>query len=354
MTKSRRYLPQLDTLKLFAMLLVFSTHCYFLRDSPQTQEVYSDYFVFSGVGVEFFIMVSGFFAAYTYKEIDAKEYLKKKINRLFPVHWICLIIGGYLIGIHCGKIPILTPLSIPLFQSLMPISGDTNPPSWTISTLFVLYFITPYLIKKLAQIPHRRLLLLCTLLCVFSTILNYYFYNPSKKLLFYFLYVSPYYRIVTYTIGILTGLYIIGRKETLVVHFVKGTFLEIISLAMILCLMIVFHKAAGFWYTLPVFLLILVYSMNFNGFVTRALSLKCFQKIASVSYCFYLIHYPILSTLGYYLKEYNITGKSMLVIALFLSLGLSFFAAYILNIYIEKPFVKKNYLTSLFSNDNNL
>lgn len=149
MIKNRRYLPQLDTLKLIAMLLVFSTHCYFLKESPRTQELYNNYFIFSGVGVEFFIMVSGFFAAYTYSNVSVKEYLKKKINRLFPVHWLCLIVGGYLIGIHSGKVPYLTPLSIPLLQSLSPISGDTNPPSWTISTLLVLYSITPFLIKKL-------------------------------------------------------------------------------------------------------------------------------------------------------------------------------------------------------------
>lgn len=349
MSSNRKYLPQLDTLKLIAMLLVFSTHCYFLKDSPETQNLYYHYFVFSGVGVEFFIMVSGFFAAYTYKELGIKEYLNKKINRLFPVHWACLIIGGYLIGIHCGKIPYLTPLSVPLLQSLSPISGDTNPPSWTISTLLVLYCITPFLIKKFTQIPHRWLLLLSILLCFFSFALNFFFYNPSKKIVFYLLYVSPCFRIVTYSIGLLTGLFVIGRKKTLAFHGIVGTCIEIIPLAIIICLMSVFHKAVGYWYTIPIFLLILAYSMNLNGIISRALSLQCFQKIASVSYCFYLIHYPLLSTLGYYLRSYNITDKFTILLSLALVLGLSFIIAYFLNKYIEKPFVKKQYLTSLFS-----
>ena len=347
MDSKNRYLPQLDTLKLFAMMLVFSTHCYFLEDSPETQELYNKYFVFSGVGVEFFIIISGFFAAYTYKKIGITEYLKKKINRLFPVHWLCLIIGGYLLGVHCGKIPYLTPLSIPLLQSLSPISGDTNPPSWTISTLFILYIITPFLIDKLARIPHRLLLPVAVFLCIISTVLNCLLYNPSNKLLFYFLYVSPYYRVVTFSIGILLGLYVNNRNNDKGVGSIIGTLIEMVSVILIVILMTYFHKVAGYWYTLPIFLLLLVFSLNSNGLVSKILSLQCFQKLAKVSYCFYLIHYPILSFGGNYLQQYDCTGRRIMIIALLLSLGVSLFAAYILNKYIEKPFVKNRYLTFL-------
>ena len=94
------YITNLDTLRLFAMISVFSTHCYFLEENPLTKHVYNSYFHFSGIGVEFFIILSGFFAAYTYKPQTIKGYMTKKVKRIMPTHWFCLIISLYLIGLQ--------------------------------------------------------------------------------------------------------------------------------------------------------------------------------------------------------------------------------------------------------------
>ena len=260
-----KYFYHLDSLKFIAMILVFTSHCYFLKLSPLTDSIYNNYLVFSGLGVEFFIMVSGFFSAYTYKQQSVKDYLIKKSYRLFPMHWLCLIIGGYLLGIHCGKISILTPISVPLLQSLIPISGDTNPPSWTISTLFVLYAITPILINNIKKIKHSYYLPVAICLSILSTIINYFFYSPSNKILFWFLYVSPYYRIITYSIGIFIGLYVTSKERLDVKNNFIVTLIEALPIVTILALMFVFHKVPGFWYTLPVCVLICVFSLFLNG-----------------------------------------------------------------------------------------
>lgn len=45
--KQYMYMPQLDSLKLIAMILVFSTHCYFLKLTPEGNKLYNDFFVYS-------------------------------------------------------------------------------------------------------------------------------------------------------------------------------------------------------------------------------------------------------------------------------------------------------------------
>lgn len=332
-----RYLPQLDSLKLISMLLVFSTHCYLMGMTPETKNIYDHYFVFSGIGVEFFIMVSGFFSVYTYKDISVSEYLKKKCYRLFPVHWACLLISSYLVGIRCGKIPYLTPLSMLLLQSLIPISGDTNQPCWTISTLLMLYAVTPFLIKQLRKIPQQYYFVLMVVLSVMSTIINFFLYDPSSKIMFWFLYVSPYYRIITYIIGMLIGMMIIGEKTDIQFWVEKyKTLFEILVVSMFLIIMFVFHRAAGYWYTLPVALLIGVFACD-GGWISKILSNKVLLSLSKISFCFYLIHFPILQALQHYLDVLNVTPVFIMIVVL-VSLLVSLCASYFLHIFIEKPF----------------
>lgn len=336
--KQYMYMPQLDSLKLIAMILVFSTHCYFLKLTPEGNKLYNDFFVYSGIGVESFILLSGFFSAFTYKKQTYKEYITKKCYRLLPVHWICLLIGAYLLGIRCAKIPILTPVSIMLGQSLIPGCGDTNPPSWTLSTLFVLYILTPSLYKRYKNIDKKYLLPLAISLSIFSTFINSLFYNPEHKILFWFLYVSPYFRIVTYTIGMLLGLYI--NNSDIHQTRMKSSILEIISLLVLLSSIYIIKRAAGFWYTVPLVLLILSFAKPCTGIVSEMLSVKPMLYLSKLSFCFYLIHFPILQFVEYVLQKCDIRGTIILLAIVFASFCVSLLVAYILHRYIEIPATK--------------
>lgn len=340
-----KYLPQLDSLKLCAMFLVFTTHCYMMNLTGESEIIYDKYFVFSGVGVEFFIMVSGFFAAYTFVDGGVRDYIQKKCYRLFPVHWFCLIVAGYLLGTRCEKIPILTPLSATLLQSLIPISGDTNPPCWTLSTLFILYLATPFLVKKLKKIPHNFYLVLIIVLSVLSTIINYFWYDPSHKYMFWLLYVSPYYRVLTYSIGLLVGLMIkVGDLKFLSIIKRNCTLFEIASISCVLILICVFHKAPGYWYTVFIALMITVFAVG-GGALTKLLSNKILLKVSKLSFCFYLIHFPILQTMEYYVCRCVGLTSNMVYLAVLSAFLLSLVSAVVLNKYIEKPLSRIRIIT---------
>lgn len=203
----------------------------------------------------------------------------------------------------------------------------------------ILYFITPTLINKLSKLQHKSLLPIVFVLCVVSTTINMLFYDPTRKLLFYFLYVSPYFRIVTYTIGLLIGLHASKVDKQKNNSVATASLLELIPLLLILGIILFFHKSPGYWYTFPLSLLILFFAKG-EGVFSKILSMNFFQKISKISFCFYLIHFPILEAVRYYLQQYDVSNRSVLLLVLMLSLIISLIAALLLHVYIEIPLGK--------------
>lgn len=334
MIPKAKYIPQLDSLRLLAMLLIFMSHCYFLKLSDETNIIFKEYFSFSGIGVEFFIILSGFFSSYTYKEESFRLYLWKKCIRLFPIHWICLFIGAYLLGIHCGKIPVSTPVSFCLLQSSFPLFASTNPPSWTISTLFIIYLVTPYIIKQFSKLDSRYYISYALCLGILSTIVNIWFYDPQNEICFWFLYVSPYFRIITFSIGVFIGLYMKNscRDNSTKISLV-GSLKELL-LVCIIVIMAYLGKKAGYWYTVPLSFFILIFA-NGRGVISKILCNKYLVKISSISYCFYLIHFPILQYVEYWITGYNISSQMLLWISFGVSFLISFLVAAFIHYCIE-------------------
>lgn len=338
---SRRHFNNLDSLRLLAMVTVFSTHCYFLEDNPETASFYNKYFKFSGIGVEFFIILSGFFASYTYKTCPYKEYISKKIKRIIPTHWLCLIFGMYLSGLQHVTSGISTPLSFLGLNTLIPVWDCSNPASWTISTLLVLYSITPILVAFLNKLGHERLLIAAYVLAVISTAINYYLYSPQNKIFFWFLYISPYYRILTYTIGLLLGAYYKYYQQTERSMNLKNSIIELSYFFMMWFFIAIFDKGAGFWYTVPIILLISL-SVKGEGIVSYVLNWQILVKLAKYSFSFYMIHFPILSMVRYLVLEFQIENVTTLYLICLGSFIICFGLSIPLHYYIENKFLNVN------------
>ena len=144
------YAYQIDTLRFIAMLSIFCNHCTFFNGIPELSVFFERYFHYGGIGVEFFILLSGFLALYTYKSGQkAAVYFKKRFFRLFPVHWFCLL---FFIPLLLNNLSVKNLASFlmtsTLTQSLTPYTwGTYNGASWTISTLWLMYILTPLLVR---------------------------------------------------------------------------------------------------------------------------------------------------------------------------------------------------------------
>lgn len=156
------------------MFGVFLNHCTFLKYNECCYDFFEKYLHWGGLYVELFILLSGFFAAYTcYRTVwdkqQYKKYVIKRFVRIFPVHWTCCILSVIVMAI-LGMLTfsksnlISMAATISLLQSLSPHTwAYLNAPSWTISTLWILYLLIPlmmYLIKKLSTSQSTFILLL--------------------------------------------------------------------------------------------------------------------------------------------------------------------------------------------------
>lgn len=333
------YITNLDTLRLFAMILVFATHCYFIEDNPLTRQVYNTYFQFSGIGVEFFIILSGFFAAYTYKPQSIKVFMEKKIKRIMPTHWFCLIVSMYLIGLQKNAtVGLFTPLSFFCVNTLIPKGSCANPASWTISTLMVLYLLTPIIIGKLTKVSKNLILPIALIVSTISTIINIFLYNPNNTITFWFVYASPYFRVITYSIGILLGLYVKSHRITTSSGIsIRMSVLELAFYTIIGIFIYTFNKGAGFWYTIPIVILILL-SVNGTGIISYLLKNKYLVQISKYSFSFYLIHFPIVMSFKYLISKFGISSPGYLYVILIVSFLLSFGAAIPIYHFVECKF----------------
>ena len=169
-----------------------------------------------------------------------------------------------------------------------------------------------------------------------STILNWYLYDPSNETMFWFLYVSPYFRVVTFSIGIFLGLHIRNCSEE---KFTRPLYLssifEIFSLFLIVCLMFLWGKQACYWYTIPICFSILIFAKG-DGVVSRLLQNRYIVKISKISYCFYLVHFPILEFVGYLLQYKGVNTASDLWVCFGMSLMVSILISSIIHICVEK------------------
>ena len=157
-----RRLHSLDAFRTLAMIWIFLNHCVFLTLNEVTKDVWDNWMHFGGVGVEFFIIVSGFMAAYCYrcdKDLHTAtfNYVKKKMLRLYPIHWCCLLLYFplcvFVEKTETMKLIVSCFASVTLTQTLVPNLWECiNAASWTIGTLFILYIFVPLVNSKLRNI----------------------------------------------------------------------------------------------------------------------------------------------------------------------------------------------------------
>ena len=258
---------------------------------------------------------------------------------MIPTHWLCLIIGMYLIGLQKDTtVSIYTPLSFICLNTLTPKYYCANGVSWTISTLMILYLLTPYLINKFIKMPKRFFLLFSVLLAVISSIINFYIYNPYNSLAFWFVYISPYFRIITYSIGILIGLHV--RSYGIITSTKISPMMsicELVYFGMMGIIFYTFNKGAGFWYTIPIVILILL-SVKGTGIISYLLKNKFLVQISKYSFSFYLIHFPIVMSIRYLISKLGISSPENLYLILIVSFLTSFGAAIPIYHFVECKF----------------
>ena len=338
-------IKSLQGLRVISMLIIFMWHC-----------GYSNFK--AGIPVTFFFILSGFLSYITYKDkkeesivIASIDYCKLKLKRIYPIHLITFLISVPLrikiILNNFGKEIIVMITHLLLIQSIIPITHfyfNYNESAWYVSTLMFCYLFTQILVKIINKIQNMNkklfksiFLLLVTL--VVQTVLYKVFNNT--KLSQWFLYISPFYRILDYFMGMLVGfIWINTRKD---INFNKNimTIFEIFILSVI---SINYIPSINIYCEVNKALLLVgvfVFSLE-GGLLSKILSNRIFIYFADFSFEFFLVHMPIIIICG---KVSEILGVRTLI-GRGATVSISFIITVVLAKILNNYVTKKKYKTS--------
>lgn len=338
-------IKSLQGLRVISMLIIFMWHC-----------GYSNFK--AGIPVTFFFILSGFLSYITYKDkkeesivIASIDYCKIKLKRIYPIHLITFLISVPLrikiILNNFGKEIIVMITHLLLIQSIIPITHfyfNYNESAWYVSTLMFCYLFTQILVKMINRIQNMNknlfksiFLLLVTL--VVQTVLYKVFNNT--KLSQWFLYISPFYRILDYFMGMLVGfIWINTRKD---INFNKNimTIFEIFILSVI---SINYIPSINIYCEVNIALLLVgvfVFSLE-GGLLSKILSNRIFIYFADFSFEFFLVHMPIIIICG---KVSEILGVRTLI-GRGATVSISFIITVVLAKILNNYVTKKKYKTS--------
>lgn len=361
-TSSGDFIPEIDGLRFIAIasVVIFHLNNFILDLDKHNYADSIDFSILTGlcarghVGVPLFFIISGFilslpFANYHLKQekaISLKKYYLRRFTRLEPPYVILMsvyLIGAVFIAHEISLEDGLKSYGSSLIYShnlIYPLGNFPilNPPAWSLEIEMQFYLLAPAicLIFRIKSSQLRRLLL--ALLIVILMVLNAYWslgkVNVTEYLSYFLvgylladLYVfkstilpkSAYDGIICW--AFFAGIWILNAKD-----FTSTTNLMVWELIQLICMFLFYY-----------------YVLLHDCF--RWLRRKFITSIGGMCYSIYLIHYGVLTFIGYPMLKHRFFDQQILNISTYaLILLASIMAASVLFfLVIERPCMKPDW-----------
>lgn len=241
--------------------------------------------LYDGAGymaVTFFFILSGFSLTLGYNhsisscEFSYSKFLKRRFSRLFPLHWLCLIISLPLsiVGFKSFGVFLSTfILNASLLQSFVPIKEiffSFNWVSWFLCPILFFAIMFPYLLRVMKKASTMTILigsifLLSTYLVVIILIPKDYYHA--------ILYINPVTRLLDFILGIAIALLFL-KKDNVIQSSKMTSICDIIALVSFVVMLLISLSASiknpnpitiSLVYWIPASLLILSTSISGLG-----------------------------------------------------------------------------------------
>lgn len=326
-------IPPLTSIRLIFILIIFLFHCHI----PYSQNM-------GCFGVSFFFILSGFVLSLSYKEkilkgISYKDFYKKRISRIYPIHILVLSLYVILSIITNETITNFINwlfkliLNLLLLQSYIPISTVyfSFNGAWFLSTIILSYILFPYATKIVHKYQTKSYLLIIIIpLCI-------WLYSGNQNM--YLFYINPFIRFGDFFLGIcLADIY--NRINRNISYF-QATLLEFsaILFSIILYYISINHNIGTYnyscFYWLPSCILIIMLSIN-KGLFSILLRNKILIKGGELSFAFFLFH-PLLI----HFLNLDTSMDSLNYISLICFIGITSFVLSYLSYKYYEPFCAK-------------
>ena len=315
-----------DIIRIIVAYIVFFGHflTHFQVDSPVLFDI--AYFV---RGVPVFFLLSGFFIAASLERYGSKEFLLRRIFRIYPAMWVCILLNTALIFL-VYDIPTLNELLV-YFSTQLTVfqfyTGDwlrgygvgvPNGALWMISCMIQFYILAIFFAKFL---KHRSLKVWLITVVIF--ILPNFFLAPLEGILPDIIWSMITVIVFPFLYIFLLGMMFYYHRERFVPFLKKYWY--------IFCVVYVLWELFA-----PVSVLSLFEGVRYNVITTLLLSFVTIALgFAFGSYRFYLYHMVILNLI-YHLFVQQFDTVSLFVAVLVASTVVIAFCAYVSYVYAER------------------
>lgn len=306
------------------------------------------------MGVEFFIMLSGFVMCAGYekvvelKQIGYRDFMVRRLIRLYPVHLLCLTL--WLAG-HKFEAPLLNvATNLFMVQAWVPdvdVFYGCNTPSWCLGVFVFLYAIFPFLIHSYYQ--HKRLM--STVLMVAIPLFVVYIVllpSPGRVMELWLSRILPPVRLIDFGIGMgLWQLYREWSKRRVVERLRTAsvalkTCLEVFVIGMYAVASIMADQLTVKWcselvWWIPTAAALMLFSLTdkSGGLLCRLLETKPLVAFGNASFCFYLLHMIVVNGVYRITNHFDVTQS--VGVMLCGTLVMAIVATMLVSRYFDKP-----------------
>ena len=333
----------LTSIRMLFAVFVFLSHLSFLDNSNTYSKMFNNIFSEGFLGVSFFFILSGFILTYNYdsrfskKSISKKSFYIARFARIYPMHFVTMIIAfilSFIVGNNDNYL-LQNSLLIQSFYNNKDIFFSLNAPSWSISDEMFFYMVFPFILFFNINIRVFILLILTAVILYLNIYLDY----DSQH---YWLYISPIFRFADFLLGVI--LYSIYKYTRVKFKNINGTILEVLS-TFVFILFFAYHNYLdisyrySIYYWLPMFLIILAFAVSGSsekeGFFSKILCNNYLVWLGEISFCFYLLHLIVIRVISFIMNKI-FTDIDLIILSL-ICLIVTLIASAFAYKFIEKP-----------------
>ena len=337
-------IEQLTFTRFIAAISIVIYH-YGKNTFPFNQSFLPGIFEQANVGVSYFFILSGFVMVIAYSKysyIHFKDYIKRRLARIYPVYLLAsLILLPYLFIANHNILFTDILLNLSMLQSWFPSKAlSFNVPAWSLSVEMFFYTSFPLLINKIyAGKTLKSIFLIVLSVFVVSQLIfhflifsNYYQGYPSfsHSLSFYF----PLLHINEFLIGNLAGFWFIHKKQIRSNNLLLLVLFALLLVLLVADLPVNFHNGLLAILFVPIIVLL---SSN-KSLITRVFKNKIFVFLGEISYGIYILQFPVFSWCKSVLKHFEITNAH---VVFYIGLTILIALSALSYTYVERPLRKR-------------
>lgn len=298
-----KQINQLTFTRFIAAMTIVIYHFGIERDIPafpfDKVEILHKIFKGGNLGVSYFYVLSGFIMCYNYYQdsgsLDKKKFWIARFSRIYPMHIVALLLMFLVYSFIEQKVTLKSSiLQLTLLQSWsFDYRHSFNWPAWSLSVEGFFYAVCPLLLVFFQRNSKKVILLVVFLFWAVSMIQQWFFFIEKMPL--------PLIHVNGFLVGMLAGYYF--RKNQFVGLFnnTTNTIFFLISFAIVIYMATIpefFISTSGF--LAPVFAVLILSIASNTSSISTFFSKKFFILLGEISYCIYILHWPVWLILDKY------------------------------------------------------